>query len=303
MEEVIIIGSGPAGLTAAIYCARAGAKPLVLSGPNPGGQLIQTTEVENFPGFEEPILGFDLIARMRAQAEKCGTRFVDASLTGVKLNPESGHVLQSTDGVERVCKSLIIAVGAQAKRLGLPDEENLWGHGVSACATCDGPFFRGETVAVVGGGDTAMEESLLLTKFAGEVHLIHRRDAFRASKIMQDRVLAQKKIVVHWNSAVSALLGETELTGVRLKDVKTGAETELACRACFAAIGHKPATEVFQGQMDMDANGYVKVSPGTTRTSVARVFACGDCMDPEYRQAVTAAGTGCMAALEMLRTE
>ncbi len=303
MEEVIIIGSGPAGLTAAIYCARAGAKPLVLSGPNPGGQLIQTTEVENFPGFEEPILGFDLIARMRAQAEKCGTRFVDAALTGAKLNPKTGHELQSTDGIERICKSLIVAVGAQAKRLGLPGEEKLWGHGMSACATCDGPFFRGETVAVVGGGDTAMEESLLLTKFAGEVHLIHRRDAFRASKIMQDRVLAQKKITVHWNSSVSALLGETELTGVRLKDVKTGEETELACRACFAAIGHKPATEVFQGQLDLDANGYVRVAPGTTRTSVARVFACGDCMDPEYRQAVTAAGTGCMAALEMLRAE
>ena len=302
-EEVIIVGSGPAGLTAAIYCARAGANPLVLSGPNPGGQLIQTSEVENFPGFAEPVFGFDLIAQMRRQAEKCGARFVDASLSSVVPDSENGHRLQTSDGEERVCKSLILAVGAQAKRLGLPGEEKLWGRGVSACATCDGPFYRGETVAVVGGGDTAMEEASFLSKFAREVHLIHRRKEFRASKVMQERVLANPKIIVHWNSAVAELQGETELTGVLLRDVETGEESVLACRACFAAIGHKPATDVLQGKIELDANGYVVVQPGTTRTSARRVFACGDCMDPDYRQAVTAAGTGCMAALETLRSE
>lgn len=296
MENLIILGSGPAGLTAAIYAARANLKPLVVAGEQPGGQLITTTEVENFPGFPEGIGGQELVDKMREQAEKFGARFLSGSVTKSDLKSQPLK-LTMDDGAVLETRSLIVATGAAATYLGLPSERQLMNKGVSACATCDGFFYRGLKVAVVGGGDTAMEEATFLTRYADKVYLIHRRDAFRASKIMADRALANPKISVLWNTVVKEVLDvqEGKVTGLRLQDVKTQAETELAVDGLFLAIGHKPNTAPFVGQLDMDAVGYLKAEDA--RTAVPGVFAAGDVQDPHYRQAVTAAGSGCMAAL------
>lgn len=300
MENVIILGTGAAGLTAAIYTARAGLKPLVIEGLQPGGQLTTTTEVENFPGFPEGVDGTELMNRMRAQAEKFGTRFQFNLVTGSDL---SGSPLKLTldDGVVLEARTLIVATGASAKYVGLPNEQKLIGRGVTSCATCDGAFYKNVPVAVVGGGDTAMEEASFLTRFASRVYLIHRRDEFRASKIMAERVLANPKIEVVWNSVVVDVLdvAKNEVTGLKLKNVKTGAVSDLDVKALFVAIGHQPNTDAFKGQLDMDDKGYLKAQ--NTRTNKVGVFAAGDVQDSSYRQAITAAGSGCMAALEAER--
>jgi thioredoxin reductase (NADPH) len=300
MEDVIILGTGAAGLTAAIYTGRAGLKPLVIEGLQPGGQLTTTTEVENFPGFPDGVDGTELMNRMRAQAEKFGTRFQFNLVTGSDL---SGSPLKLTldDGVVLETRALIVATGASAKYVGLPNEQKLIGRGVTSCATCDGAFYKNVPVAVVGGGDTAMEEANFLTRFASKVYLIHRRDEFRASKIMAERVLANPKIEVVWNSVVVDVLdvAKNEVTGLKLKNVKTGAISDLEVKALFVAIGHQPNTDAFKGQLDMDDKGYLKAQ--NTRTNRTGVFAAGDVQDPSYRQAITAAGSGCMAALEAER--
>ncbi len=300
MENVIILGTGAAGLTAAIYTARAGLKPLVIEGLQPGGQLTTTTEVENFPGFPEGVDGTELMNRMRTQAEKFGTRFQFNLVTGSDL---TGSPLKITldDGVVLETRTLIVATGASAKYVGLPNEQKLVGRGVTSCATCDGAFYKKVPVAVVGGGDTAMEEANFLTRFASKVYLIHRRDEFRASKIMAERVLANPKIEVVWNSVVVDVLdvAKNEVTGLKLKNVKTEAISDLDVKALFVAIGHQPNTDAFKGQLDMDDKGYLKTQ--NTRTNKAGVFAAGDVQDPSYRQAITAAGSGCMAALEAER--
>jgi len=300
MEDVVILGSGAAGYTAAIYTARANLRPLLLEGAQPGGQLTTTTEVENYPGFPEGVDGYALMESMRRQAVRFGTRFQSGSVTGsdlsgrpLKLILDSGETLEA--------KTLIVATGATAKYLGLPSELALIGHGVSACATCDGAFYKGVPVAVVGGGDTAMEEASFLTRFASEVILIHRRDAFRASPIMVDRVLAHPKIRILWNHIVEEVLDprKKEVTGVRVRNVQTGVVTEVPVKGYFAAIGHKPNTDAFVGQLECNEQGYLVTNQ--TRTRIAGVFAAGDVQDSTYRQAITAAGTGCMAALEAER--
>lgn len=300
MEDVIILGTGAAGLTAAIYTGRAGLNPLVIEGLQPGGQLTTTTEVENFPGFAEGVDGTELMNRMRAQAERFGTRFQFNLVTGSDL---SGSPLKLTldDGVVLETRALIVATGASAKYVGLPNEQKLIGRGVTSCATCDGAFYKKVPVAVVGGGDTAMEEASFLTRFASRVYLIHRRDEFRASKIMAERVLANPKIEVVWNSVVVDVLdvAKNEVTGLKLQNVKTGAVSDLDVKALFVAIGHQPNTDAFKGQLDMDDKGYLKTH--NTRTNKTGVFAAGDVQDPSYRQAITAAGSGCMAALEAER--
>ncbi len=300
MENVIILGTGAAGLTAAIYTARAGLKPLVIEGLQPGGQLTTTTEVENFPGFPEGVDGTELMNRMRAQAEKFGTRFQFNLVAGSDL---SGSPLKITldDGVVLETHTLIVATGASAKYVGLPNEQKLVGRGVTSCATCDGAFYKNVPVAVVGGGDTAMEEATFLTRFASKVYLIHRRHEFRASKIMSERALNHPKIEVVWNTVVHDVLdvAKNEVTGLKLKNVQTGAISDLDVKALFVAIGHQPNTDAFKGQLDMDDKGYLKTQ--NTRTNRAGVFAAGDVQDPSYRQAITAAGSGCMAALEAER--
>lgn len=300
MERVLILGTGAAGLTAAIYTARANLAPVVIEGLQPGGQLVTTTEIENYPGFSKGIMGPELMDEMRKQAARFGTRFISASVTSVNFR---GRPLKVTldDGSTHEAGTVIIATGATAKYLGLESEQKLIGRGVSACATCDGAFFRNVPVAVAGGGDTAMEEALFLTRFASKVYVIHRRDQFRASKIMADRVMQHPKIEVVWNSVVEEVLdvAKNDVTGLRLKNVKTGATSELAVKALFTAIGHQPNTEPFKGQIETDSVGYIKAA--NTRTNVPGVFAAGDVQDPSYRQAITAAGSGCMAALEAQR--
>ena len=300
MENVIIIGSGPAGLTAAIYAARANLNPLLIEGPQPGGQLTQTTDIENFPGFAKPVGGFDLMMAMREQAERMGVRLVMEELVSCDLAATPKRLQLAAQGALEA-RTVIIATGASARYLGLESEEKLKGHGVSGCATCDGSFYRGKRVAVVGGGDTAMEDSLYLSRLASHVTLIHRRDKFRASPIMADRVLKNDKITVAWNSVVDTVLdvAKNTVTGVRLKNVVTGQLSDVPVDGLFIAIGHTPNTKPFQGQLTLDPDGYI-ISEHT-RTKIPGVFAAGDVQDRVYRQAVTAAGTGCMAALEVDR--
>lgn len=298
-RAVAIIGSGPAGLTAAIYAARANLSPLVIEGLQAGGQLTTTTEVENYPGFSHAIMGPDLMKEMRAQAERFGTSFLQGDVTGVDLKRNPFRiVIEGEQPVES--KTLIIATGASSIHLGLKNESRLIGHGVSTCATCDGYFFRGKELVVVGGGDSAMEESTFLTKFATRVRVVHRRDKLRASKIMQDRAMKNEKIAFVWNSVVEDILGDQVVTGVRLKNVVTGKVSELPCAGVFVAIGHKPNTALFRGQVEMDAKGYIRTHNGTA-TNMPGVFAAGDVQDSKYRQAVTAAGSGCMAAIDAER--
>ncbi|MBU1692473.1 MAG: thioredoxin-disulfide reductase [Verrucomicrobia bacterium] len=300
MEKVIILGSGSAGLTAAIYSARADLNPLVIEGLQPGGQLTTTTDVENYPGFPEGIDATQLMENMKAQARRFGTRMVSGTVARVDFRSRPFRV-ELDDGESHEAETVIVATGDSARYLGLESEQKLIGRGVSGCATCDGALYRKVPVAVVGGGDSAMEEAIFLTRFASRVYLIHRRDQFRASKIMADRVLENPKIEVIWNSVVTEVLDvqANEVTGLRLKNVKSGEERELPVRAMFAAIGHQPNTELFKGQLDMDEKGYLVTR--NTRTNVEGVYAAGDVQDAAYRQAVTAAGSGCMAALEAQR--
>lgn len=300
MEKAIVIGTGPAGLTAALYMARASLNPLVVEGLQPGGQLTTTTEIENFPGFPTGIGGFDLMDKMKEQAGRFGTRFVSDEVVSVDF---SGAVKKMTlsDGKVLEAMTVIVATGASARYLGIESEKKLMGRGVSGCATCDGSFYRNVPVAVVGGGDTAMEDAQYLTRMASRVYLVHRRSEFRASKIMVDRAKANPKIELVLDSVIDEILdvSRNEVTGLKLKNVRTGLLSVLTVSGVFMAIGHSPNTGVFKGLLDMDENGYIVTEQ--TRTKVAGVFAAGDCQDHVYRQAVTAAGTGCMAALEAAR--
>jgi thioredoxin reductase (NADPH) len=297
VRNVIVIGSGPAGLTAALYAARANLKPLVIEGLEAGGQLMLTTLVENFPGFPKGIMGPELMGDMRGQAEHFGAEIIRAHVTSVDLMARP-HVVRTSDAEYR-CRSLIIATGASARLLGLHSERALIGHGVSTCATCDGYFFRGKPIAVVGGGDSAMEEAMFLTRFASHVTVVHRRDTLRASKIMQDKAFANEKISFEWNSDVDEIkdTGKGEVTSMVLRNNRSGEVKELPVDGVFVAIGHTPNTALFKGQLDTDVNGYIITHTGT-RTSIPGVFACGDVQDHVYRQAVTAAGSGCMAAID-----
>ena len=296
-EKVLIIGSGPAGLTAAIYAARADLDPLMIEGMERGGQLMLTTEVENYPGFPEGIMGPELMDGMRKQAERFGTRIVSSDVTKVDLTERPFKVWVGSDLYE--ADSLIISTGASARWLGIDGESRLRGYGVSACATCDGFFFRDREIAIVGGGDSAMEEAIFLTKFASKVTILHRRDEFRASKIMAQRAINHPKIEVLWNTTIEEVLGDDLVTGLRVKNVLTGEESVLPVEGFFLAIGHDPNTKIFQDQLDLDASGYVSTEGGSTRTSVEGVFAAGDVADHYYPQAVTAAGMGCQAAIDV----
>jgi thioredoxin reductase (NADPH) len=301
VRNVVIIGSGPAGYTAAVYAARANLEPVLIEGAvTAGGALMNTTEVENYPGFEQGIMGPDLMLAMRAQAERFGTTIVTDDVTEVDL---AGDVKTVTDGSGNTyrTKAVILAMGSAYRELGLPDEKRLSGHGVSWCATCDGFFFRDQDIAVVGGGDSAVEEATFLTKFARSVTIVHRRDALRASKIMAERALSNDKIRFAWNSEVSAIHGEDKVTGLTLRDTVTGEERELPVTGLFVAIGHDPRNELVKGLVDLDAEGYVLVEGRSTRTNLDGVFACGDLVDHTYRQAITAAGSGCAAALDAER--
>jgi thioredoxin reductase (NADPH) len=297
--KVLIVGSGPAGYTAAIYAARAELQPVMLAGLQAGGQLMLTTDVENYPGFPDSVSGPAMMEMFQKQAERFGTRVLLEDAVSVELGSRPFAV--ETEERRFTADALVVSTGASARWLGLPSEQRLQNKGVSACATCDGALYRGKQMAVVGGGDTAMEEALFLTRFATRVHVIHRRDELRASKIMQERALGNDKIEFEWNAVVDEVLGDEFVTGVRIRDVESDERRELSVEALFIAIGHKPNTDLFRGQLELDDRGYVKVGPGTTRTSVEGVFASGDVMDPTYRQAVTAAGTGCMAAIDAER--
>ena len=296
-RDVVIIGSGPAGLTAALYTARANLKPLLIEGVEAGGQLMLTTEVENFPGFRNGILGPDLMGEMRAQAERFGTEIIQGNVTSVDLCSQPIQI-KTSDGAF-TARTLIIATGASARLLGLPSERALMGHGVSTCATCDGYFFREREIAVVGGGDSAMEEAVFLTKFASKVTLVHRRDTLRASKIMQDKARKNPKIVWMLDHEVEEIkdTGKNEVTAMVLRSNKDGAKTEIPVHGVFVAIGHTPNTSLFRGQIELDQNGYILTHDGS-KTSIDGVFACGDVQDHIYRQAITAAGSGCMAAID-----
>ncbi len=304
-KEVVIVGSGPAGLTAAIYAARADLHPLVIEGPQPGGQLMITTEVENYPGFAKGIQGPELMQEFRDQAARFGTEFLVAYVNRADLSSRP-FTLESDDHIIKA-ETLIIASGASAKWLGIPGEapapHGLGGYGVSACATCDGFFFKGKPLVVVGGGDTAMEEANFLTRYASSVTVIHRRDQLRASKIMQDKAFKNEKINFIWDTGVEEILGtpQTGVVGVKIKNLKTGEESIFPCEGVFIAIGHKPNTDIFRGQLDMDEVGYLKTAGVSMATNIPGVFACGDAQDSFYRQAVTAAGTGCMAAIDAER--
>ena len=298
-EKVLIIGSGPAGLTAAIYAARAGLEPLMIEGMERGGQLMITTDVENFPGFPDGIMGPDLMEQIRKQAERFGTRIVSQDVSKVDFSQRPHKVWVGQDMYE--AEAIIISTGASARWLGVPGEERLRGLGVSACATCDGFFFRDKELVIVGGGDTAMEEALFLTKFASKLTVVHRRDEFRASSIMADRVMNHPKIEVAWNSTLDEVVGDEFVTGVVLKDTVTGETREMSTDGVFIAIGHTPNTGVFAGQIDLHETGYIVTKSGRTETSVEGVYAAGDVSDSEYRQAVTAAGVGCQAALDAER--
>ena len=304
-EHVVIIGSGPAGHTAAIYAARANLQPVMfegyIAGGIPGGQLMTTTEVENYPGFPQGIQGPELMDAFRKQSLRFGARLFTEDVTRVDLSTRPLTVASAER--ELTTHALIIATGATAKRLHLPGESRLWNKGISACAVCDGalPIFRGKELVVIGGGDSAAEESMYLTKFASKVYLVHRRDQLRASKIMADRVLKHPKIEVIWNAVVNDVLGDQQVTGVTLKDVLTNQERRLACHGLFYAIGFTPNTSLFTGQLEVDTDGYLITRPDSTRTSVDGVFACGDVQDKKYRQAITAAGSGCMAAIDCER--
>jgi thioredoxin reductase (NADPH) len=298
-KKIVIIGSGSAAYTAAIYAARADLDPLVFGGVAMGGQLMITSDVENFPGFPEPVTGPDLMERMQKQVQRLGVTIISEYVAKVDLSRRPFSI-ESTEATKATAQALIVATGANAKWLGLPSEKTLTGHGVSACATCDGFFFKGKEVVVVGGGDTAMEEATFLTKFASAVTVVHRRDTLRASKIMIDRAKKNPKISFVWDSAVEEVTGNGHVDGVKLKNLKTGATTELKCQGLFIAIGHEPTTAFLGGQLKTNAAGYIAVDD-RTRTSVPGVFAAGDVMDDRYRQAVTAAGNGCKAALEAER--
>jgi thioredoxin reductase (NADPH) len=297
--KVLIVGSGPAGYTAAIYAARAELQPVMLAGLQAGGQLMLTTDVENYPGFPDSVSGPAMMEMFQKQAERFGTRVLLEDAVSVELGSRPFAV--ETEERRFTADALVVSTGASARWLGLPSEQRLQNKGVSACATCDGALYRGKQMAVVGGGDTAMEEALFLTRFAPRVYVVHRRDKLRASKIMQERALGNDKIEFEWNAVVDEVLGDEFVTGVRIRDVESDERRELSVEALFIAIGHKPNTDLFRGQLELDDRGYVKVEPGTTRTSVEGVFASGDVMDPTYRQAVTAAGTGCMAAIDAER--
>lgn len=303
MKDVIIIGSGPAGWTAAVYAARANLSPMLFEGGEPGGQLMTTTDVENFPGFPKGVMGPDLMTLFADQAKRFGTEVIREQVSGLQKN-DDGTFTVTAKGVEHQTRTVILSTGATAKRIGLESEKALYGKGVSACATCDGFFFKGKKVIVVGGGDSAMEEANFLTRFADEVTIVHRRDAFRASKIMQERTLQNPKIKVVWNSEVADILGVDvgHVTGVKLKNTLDGTESEMPIDGVFAAIGHQPNADLAKAVgVETDEKGYVKTIPGTSKTNIPGLFACGDLQDPHYRQAITAAGSGCMAALDAER--
>ena len=305
VHDVIIIGSGPAGLTAAVYTARANLAPLLIEGEpsstsdQPGGQLMLTTDVENFPGFPDGIMGPELMQNMRKQAERFGTQILTAKVTRVDFSSRPFGIWVREE--EFRAHSVIVSTGAQSLMLGLDEEQHLLGHGLSTCATCDGFFFRGQTIAVVGGGDSAVEEATFLTKFADKVIMIHRRDELRASKIMRDRAIANDKIEFLWDNVVEGLLGEEKLEGAVVRNVQTGEMTTLDVTGLFVAIGHKPNTDLFRGQLDMEDSGYLVTAPRSSETNVEGVFACGDVQDHTYRQAITAAGSGCTAAIDAER--
>jgi thioredoxin reductase (NADPH) len=294
--DVIIIGAGPAGYTAGIYCSRARRDTLLISGLLPGGQLMNTTDVENYPGFDEGIMGPDLMITMRKQAERMNTTIMDDVVVNVDFRAKPFKVLTGSEEYE--AKAVIVCTGATPRKIGIEGEQTFSGKGVSYCATCDGAFFRNQDIAVVGGGDSCMEEATFLTKFASKVHIIHRRDTFRASKIMQERALSNEKIEVHWNSAVEDIKGDQKVQQIILKDTKTGENKTLEMGGVFVAIGHEPNTELFKNQLEMDENGYI-IQKDNTETSVKGVFTAGDVHDHRYRQAVTAAGFGCMSAIDV----
>jgi thioredoxin reductase (NADPH) len=301
VQDVIIIGSGPAGYTAAVYAARANLRPLVLEGSvSFGGALMNTTEVENYPGFSDGIMGPDLMEQMRAQAERFGAQLVTDDAVEVDLRSDPKRVVTG-NGETHLARTVILATGSAYRQLGLPDEQRLSGHGVSWCATCDGFFFRDQDIAVVGGGDSAIEEATFLTRFARSVTIIHRRDALRASKVMQDRAFANEKIRFRWNSAVVQIIGESKVSGIVVEDTRTGEREQLDVGGLFVAIGHDPRVELVKDQITLSPNGYIEVEGRSSRTSLPGVFACGDVVDHEYMQAVTAAGSGCVAALDAER--